>query len=211
MFPAEDTLSESEKEIIFRVRQLIGDDKEIFVDETYAGNPCGGGEVVASGTMYKLQEPKGYPLDVIVNGTEYTTSGNPVVLGYKYLKFNSPVLVSGAKITVVYEHFRHSDVEILDTYDSSSLTYLTAQCNLSLDELGVDLLVLSTAYILLTKDISVYAQSAVELQDSDSKFNATSRPGALKDLLKMIGDQLKLSLETKTKCKMLSLPVYKVE
>jgi hypothetical protein len=211
MFIEEVILTSEEEEIVFRVRQLIGDEKEVFVDDTYAGTSCGGGEVLASGTMYKLQEPKGYPLEVYVGGQEYTTSGNPTVLGYKFLKFASPVLVSGAKITVVYEHFKHSDLEIIDTYDSGALTYLTAQCNLSIEELGIDLLVLSTAYILLTKDLSVYVQSAVELQDSDSKYNASTRPNGLKDLLKMIQDQLKGAIEAKTKCKMLYLPVYKVE
>jgi len=211
MFQIESVLSVEEMEVAFRIRQLIGDEKEIFVDDTYEGKGCGGGSVVASGTMYQLQEPKGYPLEVYVGGVEYTANTNPSVLGYKFLKFNSPVLVSGTKITVVYEHFRHSDQEIVDTYDSGSLTYLTAQCNLSIAELGMDLLVLATAYILLTKDISVYAKSAVEIQDSDSRFDAKSRPSAMKDILKVIGDQLKAALESRTKCRMLSLPVYKVE
>lgn len=210
MFPVEQVLTVEEEEIVFRIRQLIGDEKEIFVDDTYAGNSCGG-EVLASGTMYKLQEPKGYPLEVQVNQVEYTSSGNPSVLGYKYLKFNSPVLVSGAKLVVVYEHFRHSDLEIIDTYDTSALTYLTAQCNITVEELGVDLLVLATAFILLGKDLTLYVKSAVELQDSDSKFNAASRPNALKDLLKMIEGQLKSAIEARTRCKLLQLPVYKVE
>lgn len=208
-YPIEAIFTTAELEIIFRIRQLISDTKEVFVDDIENVSVCG--KVTASGTMYELEEPKGYPLNVYVGGIEYTTSGNPETIGYKYLKFPIPTLVSGTGLTVIYEHFNHSDLEIIDTYDSSALTYLVGSCNLSVDEIGTDLLILSTAYILITKDLQTYIKSAVNLQDSDSRFDASRRPQYLSDLLKRIGDQLKQGLEDKTRCKVTSLPIYKVE
>lgn len=206
-YPPEVQFTTQEYEIIFRIRQLLGDEKEVFVDEANS-NTCN--QISASGTIYLLEEPKGYPLDIIVDGVSFSGT-DPRVLGYKYLQFTTPVLVSGAAITVIYENFRHSDLEIINTYDSSAMTYLTAQCNLTSADLGIDLLVLATAYILLTKDISVYVKSAVNLEDGTSRFDASNRPKALSDLLKQISTDLKSALSIKTKCAMLSLPVYKVE
>lgn len=209
MYPQE-FLSLGEQEIVFRIRQLIGDELEVFVDEV-SSDACS--TISAGGTLYQLEEPKGYPLMVTVDGVEYTTSGtnSVAVVGYKYLQFNQPTLVSGATLVAMYNHFRHSDTEILNVYDTSALTYLTKQCNLTIEELGVDLLTLSTSYVLLTKDLNNYIKSAVEIQDGESRFSAINRPRYLLDLMKQISDELKQALSEKTKCKMLSLPVYKVE
>lgn len=204
----QELLDISEQEIVFRIRQLIGDEIEVFIDEKNSDS-CR--SILVSGSMYELEEPKGYPTYVCVNGLEYSSSTNPSVVGYKFLQFQAPVLVSGAQLTVIYNHFRHSDKEIIDTYDTSALTYLTAQCNLSVEDLGMDLLILATSYILLQKDLSIYIKSAVKLTDSDSEFDASQRPRYIKDLLDRIGKELKDSLSEKLKCKMLSLPVYKVE
>jgi hypothetical protein len=208
MFPPENTYSTQEEEIIFRIRQLIGDEKEVFVDDT---NTAYSPNIKANGTIYQLEEPKGYPLEIYVNGTEYSGTNNPVILSYKMLQFNTPILVSGANLTVIYEHFRHSDDEIINTYDTSATTYLVAQCNLTMEDYGIDLLVLATAYILLMKDLSNYIKSAISLQDSDSQVDTSGRPTVLRDLLKAIADELLLALKAKTSCKLLSLPVYKVE
>jgi len=210
MYTLEKEFSTDESEIIFRIRQLIGDEKEVFVDDISSNST---NRVVASGTIYQLEEPKGYPLEVYVNGTEYTTSGSITVeiLGYKLLKFSAPILTSGANITVIYDHFKHSDSEILNTYDTSSMTYLTQQCNLSAEDLGLDLLILATSYVLLMKDLNNYIKSAIRVQDSDSQFDGSTRPTILKDLLKAISEELLSSLKSKTACKVMHLPVYKVE
>jgi hypothetical protein len=217
MYPPEASFTVEELEIIFRIRQLIGDEKETFIDDVSDVSVCA--DVSASGSIYGLQEPKGYPQSIYVDGVEYiSTSGTEgvEVLGYKYLRFTntSPTLVAGTSLVVIYEHFSHSDLEILNTYDTSATTYLVAQCNLSVEDLGLDLLVLATAYVLLSKDLSVYIKSAVEMEDSDSKFVGSRRPQSLQSLLNGkngIAECLKAALEKKTSCKMLSLPIYKVE
>lgn len=208
MYPQE-PLTLEEANIVFRIRQLIGDEKEIFVDELNPSNQCN--KLTSSGTLYQLDQPKGYPLNVNVNGVEIVESGALTVsiLGYKYLQFSSSI--AGSNMTVIYNHFSHSDSEIIDTYDTAAYTYLTGQCGLSASDLGVDLLTLSTAMVLLTIDLTNYIKSAVRLKDSDSEFEATYRPRSLKDLLDLINKELKTSLAAKMNCKMLSLPVYKVE
>lgn len=210
MYPAEVNFTAAELEIIFRIRQVIGDEKEVFIDDVNT-NHCA--QVTAGGSIYELQEPKGYPKKIILNGDEISTSGSvtATVINNKFIEFSSAVLVSGADLTVIYEHFKHSDLEILDTYDTSAATYLVTQCNLCATELGIDLLILATAYILLLKDLNVYIKSAVNLEDSDSRFDASRRPQYLSTLLDKIGAHLKDAIEAKTKCSMMSLPLYKVE
>jgi len=220
MFIEERILTAAEEEIIFRIRQLISDEKEVFVDDITILN--GMPSVKISGSMYELEEPKGYPQEVYVNGTEYgtVTSGSTVVdvLTYKFLKFqlsgSTGPLQNGTTLTVIYDHFRHSDVEIIDIYDSGATTYLVNQCGLDYEDLTIDLLVLATAFILLTNDVYKLSSEAVELRDSDSEFRSAGATGGVRnliDLLKIINGQLLDTLNTKMKCKMMSLPIYKVE
>lgn len=214
MYPQEINLTPAEEEIVFRIRQLIGDDKNTFIDDVPDTGATS--RVKMSGLTYELEEPKGYPLEVYVDGTEYTSTSGALglqVLSYKILRFTatSGVLGLGNSLLVVYNNFRHSDLEIINTYDTSAKTYLVAQCNLSDEELGVDLLVLATAYILLSKDLRGYIENSVRMRDSDSEFDASARPGALRGLLSDIQKTLKDALERKMSCKMLSLPVYKIE
>jgi hypothetical protein len=205
MFPPEINLTPTDQNIVFRIRQIIGDEKEVFVDDKQG--PCT--SILASGTMYLLDEPKGYPIQVFVNGGE-VTSGVQVV-GDKYLMFSTPTLFDSTHIVVIYNHFRHSDLDIINTYDSGATTYLSMSCGLAVEDLGPDLLILSTAYLLLTKDLNDYLKGAVSLSDSDSRFEATARPEILKGLLDLTSSQLLKGIEAKTRCKMFSLPVYKIE
>jgi hypothetical protein len=214
IYPVQGSFSPEEEIIIFQIRQLIGDTEEVFIDDVITAGGCS--RVSANGTIYELDEPKGYPINIYVDGVEYTsTSGTygAQVLGDKYIRFTntSGVLFNDSHLVVIYNHYRNSDLDILNTYDTSAKIYLTAQCNLSDEQLGPDLLVLSTAYALLTKDMSEYVKSAVNLEDSDSRFDASRRPDALAKLLDSIGKSLKAALEAKTRCSMLSLPVFKIE
>ena len=193
--------------VVYKIRQLIGDEQEPFVDDISNVDSCS--NIKAGGTIYELEEPKGYPLQVYVNGTEYTAISNPTVIGYKLLQFSTPTLVSGANLVVVYNHFRHSDADIIDTYDTSAYVYLVQACNLTPDEIGVDLLALSTAYLLLSNDVSEYAKAAASLSDSDSQFDTSKRPQFILDMMKLISGQLKEALEVKKRfCLVKLLPVF---
>lgn len=213
-YPPEIILSIEEEQLISKIRNLTGDIEEVFIDDVTSAGVCS--RVKMNGSLYELEEPKGYPINIYVNGVEFTDTTGPfgvVVIGDKYLRFTdtSGVLNENTHLVVIYNHFRNSDVDILNLYDTGARVYLTAECNLSDEDLGEDLLALSTAYALLTKDMSEYVSNAVDLSDSDSRYNASNRPNALAKLLQIIGDRLKHAIEVKTRCKMLRLPVYKVE
>lgn len=209
MFPVEITLTSAEEAIVFQIRQLIGDEKKVAVDDLYDVGLCGRAKV--QGSMYGLEEPKGYPLEIRVNGTPVTSGVE--VLGYEYLQWDTVPgpLLEGTSLSVVYQRFRHSDLEIINTYDTGATNYLVSQCNLSAAELTPDLLILSTAYALLSKDLAKYIEEAVNLEDSDSRVDASRRPQSLTTFMNTVMDCLKDALEAKMKCKLMSLPVYKVE
>lgn len=213
-YPPEAIFTPEEEEIIFQIRSLIGDVEEVFIDDIQSAGFCS--RVSVNGTIYELEEPKGYPINIYVDGVEYVdTSGDfgAVMIGDKYIKFTNPsgVLQENTHLVVIYNHFRNSDIDILNMYDVGSRTYLTAECSLTNEDLGEDLLVLSTAYALLTKDMSEYVASSIRLEDSDSKLDTSRRPEALGKLLDRVAQALKDAIEVKTRCKLLSLPVFKIE
>jgi hypothetical protein len=216
MFIPEVLYTADELHIITRIRNLVGDEKEVFVDDKII--VTSGIDIKANGTMYELDESKGYPVEVYVNSSEVGAQGqDPVsVMSYKFLKFTqSGALHIGDALTVVYEHFRYSDLEIINAYDLNAPTYLVAQCGLTFDDLTMDLLILATAFIFLTRDLSDMALNAAEVQDSDSTYrNAGATMGAsraITDLLNIVNNQLLKAITMKTRCKILSLPVYKIE
>lgn len=216
MYPVEHTLTSSEETIVFRIRQLIGDEKEVFVDDIQ--NLQSSNAVSANGTMYQLEEPKGYPMEVYIDGLEYSQNTNPEMLSYKFLKFKptvsgSPIgpLASGNTLTVLYNHFRHSDLEIINTYDTSAMSFLVDQGGLDQEDIGIDLMILATAYLLLMNDLNLYIKESVTIKDSDSEFSTGNRASALKDLLKAIADKINHALDVKISGKMLGLQVKKVE
>ena len=122
MFPSEVVLTPSEEVIVFRVRSLIGDEKRTVVDEVNDVGLCG--NVKLEGSMYGMEEHKGWPIDIRVGGVPVTSgavaSGTVEILNYEYIRWNTipGPLVNGTSLSVVYNHFRHSDLEIINVYDT---------------------------------------------------------------------------------------------
>lgn len=204
-------LTQAEQDIVSRVRSLIGDTKEVFIDDFPQISICD--EISSDGTLYQFRETRAYPLEITISGVEITGSGNnPQVLSYKYLKFNSPgPLTLNTQFRVIYEKFRHSDKEILNVYDTGAFTYASQKCNLDVEAIPIDLLVLITAYILLQSDLNLYIGSAVSLRDADSQFDAQVRAEILRKHLEHVSDEIETYLKSLTSCVMMNLPVKKVE
>lgn len=215
MYPPDAVFTVEQAAVITRIRQLIGDSKEVYIDDIRnAGDGCN--NVSSNGNIYEMEEAPGYPLEVYVDGTEFIAISGAEgleVIGYKYLRFTgtAPVITSSSSLLVIYHGFRNSDFDILETYLDGATTYLVAQCNLDEVDLTQDLLVLATAYILLGKDLAQYASEAVRLADSDSSYDNTARGRILQSLMDNVYKTLKDGIEAKTRCKLHSLPVYKVE
>ena len=71
MFPREITLTSSEEVIVFKIRQLVGDEKRTVVDDIYSVDHCA--NVKLDGSMYGFEEPKGWPVEVYVSGVTVTS------------------------------------------------------------------------------------------------------------------------------------------
>lgn len=212
MYPAEADflgLTNEERDIIASVRGIIGDAPQVVLEESNDPKFCSG--VSQDGTMYQFESGKGWPLVVIVNGTEYQDTSNPQVLGYKFLVFSGSVFTTSGSFSILHNTFRFSDGEILDAYDNSALLALTEQCNLTAEELTVPLISLATGVVLLQGELQKLAQEAIELEDNDSRFNSAQRIVTLQKEISDLRKRLAASLAMKMKCASLNLPVYRVE
>jgi len=116
-YPAESYLSSVEQSAVLRVRQLIGDPKTINRD--YISSATSYDNVSQDGYSVELDNPKGWPLSVSIDGVPFTTINDPVVRGYQFVTFSGTQIstVSGT-VDIWYESFRFSDAEILEAYTS---------------------------------------------------------------------------------------------
>jgi len=114
-YPPELTLAASEQSTLLRVRQLVGDLKAVNRD--YISSATSYDNVSQDGYTVELDNPKGWPLSVSVDGTPFTTINDPVVRGYQFLTFSgTQINTTSGTLDVWYESFRFSDQEILETY-----------------------------------------------------------------------------------------------
>ena len=160
LYPSEMETTGSDEMVIDRIRTLVGDPIGLKRDngEEYEVNIHPGGKV------YELSE-KGWPVSINMCGTQYNSTSNPKVNGYKYLKFNNDIsnftTVSGVNynVDVWYYTFRHSNKEILEIYDRTpppfGLTSTTAT---------------SEAYVLATAIDLVRSELFLDSTESGAKF-----------------------------------------
>jgi hypothetical protein len=144
-YPAEVSYGTSEQLVIDRIRRLIGDPiglKRDYGEEAKSS-------IHSDNVTYQLYE-KGWPVSVNVNNVSYTTSSNPVVEGYTYLRFqgdiSTPVTISGVEygVDIYYYTFRHSDRQIMEAYDNQPppppLTIVTATSEVYMIATAIELL-----------------------------------------------------------------------
>lgn len=120
LFPDEVSYSTSQKLVIDRIRKLIGD--PVNIRREY------GEEAVSSihsdNKTYELDE-KGWPCSVYVNNISHSTSTDPTVNGYRYLRFNEDISLTTWSGCVEYGidiwcyTFRWADREIMEAYDTT--------------------------------------------------------------------------------------------
>jgi hypothetical protein len=144
--------------IIDRIRLYIGD--PIDIRREYGEEALS--SIHPDGKTYELDE-KGWPTYITMGGKAYTSSPNPSVNGYRFLRFNeyiddvcttcsSYVGNCGEDVTrdvtygvdIWYYTFRHSDRQIMEAYDScpppSPLTTTTANSEVYMVQTAIDLL-----------------------------------------------------------------------
>lgn len=201
VYPEEESISTEDQAIVERIRIYIGDPKGIrreFGEEALAS-------LHPDYKTFQLAE-KGWPIYITMGGVGFTSSSNPAVNGYKYLRFQEPVddicyscwdnenlcgdetvklLTKG--IDIWYYTFRLSDKEILAAYDSCyppvGLTSVTAT---------TQAYVLQTAIDILTRELIEDAtEDGAIIGDDRTNYNPEPGLKIRKDLL----DGLKKDLD----------------
>lgn len=114
-YPEEYEFTADEDTTVRKIRRLIGDLKQL--SHLYVDSNSFCTYVLNDEKTIDLKE-KGWPVYIKINDTEYTSSSNPYVQGYRYLTF-SDTLNSGVQndtIEIWYHTFKFSDREIYEAY-----------------------------------------------------------------------------------------------
>lgn len=210
MYPSEAVvrgLTLGEQEIIHSIRLLVGDEKKTIIEEFYDTLDCA--QIKGSGSIYQMDN-KGWPRKILVDGVEFVNPFDPYVENYEYLVFSGSGVITGS-LFVMYETFRFGDLQILDAYDYGSSSVLSAQCNLTAEQISQPLMNLAAAVVLVQGEYQRYAEEAVEMEDGDSIIDLVGRLGPLQKELESLREQLELSISRKIACANYSLPVFRVE
>lgn len=149
-YPQEATFTLSDYYIIDRVRSLIGDSKQLTRD--YVSSDTGYSSISSDQTTFSFSNPRGWPLRVILDSTEYVTIDEPRVNDYQFLTFSgTSINTTSGTLDVWYYHFRHSDTEILRTFNG-----LTPPEPLDAADVTFELAAVCTAIELLESELRLF-------------------------------------------------------
>lgn len=187
-YPPEIALSDDDREIIESIRVTLGDSGLIERDLFYASDPQSNAACAAqidpNGCTWELEEWKGWPQRVLLNGVEKTDINDPQVIGYRYLSFSGTSPCITGSLDVYYNHFRFSDREILMAYDRSA--NLLVSCGLTADAVTTEMRIMQASILLLEGEIREVSQGAFKIVDGDTTYDNSamirSRTEDLSDL-----------------------------
>lgn len=157
-FPPEISYGSADQMIIDRIRLYIGD--PLGLRREYGEEALS--SIHPDGKTYEMDET-GWPAYVNMGGVQFTTTDNPSVNGYRFLRFKRYIDdvcyecvtysgVCGEDVTKEVSHgvdiwyyvFRHSDRQIMEAYDScpppTPLTTTTANSEVYMVQTAIDLL-----------------------------------------------------------------------
>jgi len=192
LFPPEVLYGESDQLVIDRIRRLIGD--PVGIIREYGEDADS--NIHFDNKTYELEE-RGWPCSVRMNNRAYNTSDNPVVDGYRFLRFDndisSSVTVSGIEygVDIWYYNFRHSDREIMEAYDTCpvppGLTTTTATSEAYMVSTAIDL--------VMQENWEDAVEDGAKISDEGSKYDPTPgldfREALLGKLQKRLDDIVK--------------------
>lgn len=140
-YPVEVVYGTNDQLVLDRIRRLCGDPIGLRREYNEKDN------IHEGGLIYQLDE-KGWPCSINIGSTAYTSTSNPTINGYRYLKFSSDITtLSGVDLNtdIFYYTFRHSDREIMDAYDTcpppQGLTTTTANSESYMLQTALELLI----------------------------------------------------------------------
>lgn len=168
LYPPEISYGTEDQLIIENIRRLIGDPVSLLRE--YGEDAIS--SIHPDGKTYEL-DSKGWPADIHVNNVAKNETTDPIVNGYKYLKFREDVssitTISGISygIDIWYYTFRNSDREIMEAYDNvyppAGLTTSTATSEIYMLQVAID--------ILSQELIEDSIVDGATITDSDTSYN----------------------------------------
>jgi hypothetical protein len=192
-FPPEISYGTSDQRVIDRIRLLVGD--PIGLNREYGSEAES--SIHPDGRVYELDE-KGWPAFINMYNIQYTTTANPTINGYKFLRFQEAIdttitTISGIEYStdLWYYTFRWSDREIMEVYDN-----VPPPSPLTTDQATPEIYMLQCAYDLLSSEaFENINEDGAMIKDEGSTYNPEpgikARDEALKRLRKQLDDAIK--------------------
>lgn len=180
-YPPEVEYGSEDQQIIDRIRTYIGD--PLGLRREYGEDAAS--SIHPDGRTYELDE-KGWPAYINMNNVPYTSTSNPSINGYRYLRFTEYIDVSttttrsGSEpcdpvydeygVDIWYYTFRHSDREIMDAYDRCPIPPGLTAANVT-----IEAYVLQTAINLLYQENWEDAiEDGATITDEQSRYDPTA-------------------------------------
>jgi hypothetical protein len=178
-YPNEFEFTDADYYKIDRIRILIGDPKSLTRD--YVSIDTGYSSISIDGTTHTLSNPNGWPLKVVLDGTEYTSKEEPYVNDYQFITFSGTTIstVSGV-LDVWYYNFRNSDAEILRVFNS-----LNPPIGLDADQVPFELAAVCAAIEILEAELRLFGVTSGSEVDIFQEIRINPKggfDGRLKDL-----------------------------
>lgn len=178
-YPEEATFTLNDRYVIDRVRNFIGDPRELTRD--YVSSDTGYSSISHDEHTLTLSNPKGWPLSVTLDDVVYTSKEEPRVNDYQFITFSGvEISTTSGTLDVWYYHFRNSDAEILRVYNG-----LTPPTELTVAQVTFELSAIMTAIEILEKEFRQFAATSGSQVDIFQEIMINPKAGLdarLKDL-----------------------------
>ena len=191
-YPPEIALSEQDREIVESIRITLGDlgtiERDFFDSSDSNSIFACASQISSDKKTWELEEFKGWPQRVVLNGDEKTSISDPQVIGYKFLTFSGTAACITGTLDIFYNHFRFADREILLAYDRS--VNLLVSCGLTEGQVTTEMRIMQAAILLLEGELRDFQQGGVSIRDGDTSYDSSraieSRSQDLNDLRQKI-------------------------
>jgi len=198
IYPDEIEYGSEDRQIIDRIRTYIGDPKGLRRE--YGEDAAS--SIHLDGKTYEMDE-KGWPTMINMAGKSYTSTSDPSVNGYRFLRFINFINITTTSgivdpatpcetkyythgVDIWYYTFRHSDREIMAAYDRCPITPGLTAANVT-----VESYILQTAINLLYQENWEDAiEDGAVVTDETTRYDPSPGLRFRKDLMDMLNKKL---------------------
>lgn len=170
-YPTETEFTSDDYFVTDRVRVLLGDLKELTRD--YVSSAVGYSSISEDQYTHTLSNPRGWPLKITLDGVAFTAKDEPRVNDHQFITFSGTQIstISGT-LDVWYDHFRHSDAEILQVYNA-----LAPPPQLNANQVTFELAAVCTALDMLEQEFRVFGATSGSMVDIFEEIKIDPRGG----------------------------------